>query len=282
MEQLLDRPEIQSAVIPFIVGLAVAAGLRKVTRGAWIWALFAAFLCSALLINGTTLMPLTGTRKIILLVLGACLVAGLGAFVLRTTNLQRQAATGLVIVSVLWIFWTVMERREATAAAIFVAGAVALNLFTAWGLDLCRKHEARLHGAGFGLLLGTGLCAALGSSALLGQLGLALAAGCGGLFLAWVLLPGQTGGELIHGRPLAILPYLMPAVTIGLAAVIFARLPWYALAPLAAIPLATSLLPYQSESRFMNALVSSLPGLLITGATAFWVWQAGSSSASGY
>ena len=168
------------------------------------------------------------------------------------------------------------------ASSSFCAGGLALILFTAWGLDRCRANEARLHGAGLGLLLGTGLCATLGSSALLGQLSLALAAGCGGLFLAWVLLPGKSGGEQIHGRPLAILPYLMPAVTIGLAAAIFARLPWYALAPLAAIPLATSLVPYRSESRFIAALANSLPGLLIAGATALWVWQASSSSASGY
>jgi len=282
MEQLLARPELQSAVIPFVVGLAVAAGLRKFTSQAWIWALFAAFLCSALLINGATLTPLTAARKIILLTLGACLVASLGAFVLRSVNLQRQAATALVILAVFWIFWVVLGRYDSKSIAIFTAGELVLVLFTAWGLDRCRSHEARLHGAGLGLLLGTGLCATLGASALLGQLALALGAACGGLLLAWVLLPGQSGGEQLKRRPLAIMPYLMPAVTIGLAAVMLARLPWYTLAPLAAIPLATSLVPYRSESRFLTALIGSLPGLIIAGATAFWVWHAGSSNASGY
>jgi len=268
--------------MPFIVGLAVAAGLRKITSNAWIWALFAAFLCSALLINGTMLEPLTGTRKIILLILGACLVSSLGAFLLRSLNLQRQAATGLVILGVFWIFWTVLGRYDGRAVVIFTAGLLTLVLFTAWGLDRCRNQEAQLHAAGLGLLLGTGACALLGSSALLGQLALALAAACGGLYLTWVVLPGQSGGEQLHARPLAIMPYLMPAVSIGMAAVIFARLPWYALAPLAVIPLATSLVPYRSESRLLSALVNSLPGLIIAGATALWVWYAGSSSASGY
>jgi hypothetical protein len=40
--------------------------------------------------------------------------------------------------------------------------------------------------------------------------------------------------------------------------------------------------PFKSESRFLTALVTSLPGLVIAAATAFWVWQAGSSSSSGY
>lgn len=282
MEELLVRPEMQSAVIPFIVGLAVAAGLRTITSSAWIWALFAAFLCSALLINGATLTPMTGTRKIILLVLGACLVAGLAAPVLRSVSLQRQAVVGVVILAMLWIFWAVIARRDPVAIGLFIAGAVTLVLVAGWGLDRCRKHEARLHGAGLGLMFGTGLCAMLGSSALLGQLSLALAAGCGGLLLAWVLLPSQANGERVNDRPLATLPYLMPAVTIGLAAVIFARLPWFALAPLAGIPFATSLATYRIESRFLSALVNSLPGMVIAGATAVWVWHVSSSSASGY
>lgn len=281
MEQLLSRPEVQSAVIPFIVALAVAVGLKKVTASAWIWALFAAFLCSALLINGTTLIPLTGTRKIILLVLGACLVAALVPIVLRSVRWQRQLATGLVILAMLWVFWPTIERQGNNAIIYFLAGGLMLIWFTAWGLDRCRGRQAQLHGAGLGLLLGTGLCATLGASALLGQLSLALAAGCGGLLLAWVL-PGNAVTANTVGRPLAILPYLMPAIMISLAATLFARLPWYALASLAAIPLATSLVPFNSESRFLNALVNSLPGLAIAAASAFWVWQTGSSSASGY
>jgi len=278
MEQILSRPEIQSAVIPFIVGLAVAAGLRKFTASGWMWALLFAFLASVLLINGATVMPLTGTRKIILLVLGAGLVAAVVPYVLRSIRVQRQLATGLVILAMLWVFWPVVERHGRNAIVFFLAGGLVLIWFTAWGLDRCRRHESRLHGAGFGLLLGTGLCAIAGASALLGQLSLALAAACGGLLLAWVL-PGTAGADGVRNRPLAILPYLMPAVMIGLAATLFARLPWYALAPLAAIPLATSLLPFDSENRFLNALVNSLPGLIIAAATAFWFWQA---SGSGY
>lgn len=281
MDQLLSRPEFQSAVIPFLLGLAATAGLRKFTGNAWIWALFSAFLVSALLINGPTLTPLTGTRKIILLVLGGCVSAAVFPALLRQSRLQASAAILIALLSLLWVFWAVVARQETTAIAMFLVGATALVLFTAWGLDRTRDDEARLHAAGLPLLLGTGLGATAGSSALLGQLGLALAAASGGAFLGWVLL-GKADATRNANEPLAVLPYLLPAVLIGLAATLFARLPWYALIPLAAIPLATSLVPFKSESRFPAALVNSLPGLIIALVTAFWVWQAGSSSTSGY
>ena len=130
-------------------------------------------------------------------------------------------------------------------------------------------------------MLGIGLCATAGASALLGQLGIALAAATAGLFLTWVLA-GSSVGEGKAGGPLLALPYLLPAVLIGLAASLFARLPWYALIPLAAIPLAAGLVPVKIESRFLSALLYTLPGLAIALATAYWVWQAGSSGSSGY
>ena len=74
---------------------------------------------------------------------------------------------------------------------------------------------------------------------------------------------------------------MLAPLLLGLAAVIFARLPWYALLALAAIPLAVSLLPLKSDSRFLSALLSSLPGLVIAIAVGFWIWQSGSSD-SGY
>ena len=277
MDQLLSRPEIQSAVIPFIVALAVAAGLRKITAGAWIWALLAAFAVAALLINGPTLTPLTGTRKIILLILGGGLVAALGAALIRPVRSQQTALVALSALSVLWVFGAVVARKDGTGIALFAAGALALVLGLAWGFERVRANDARLHGAGLALLLGTGLCATAGSSALLGQLALALAAAGGGLFLAWVLLGGRGAST-----PLATISYLLPALLIGLAASLFARQPWYALIPLATIPMVASLVPFKSDSRFMSALVYTLPGMVIALGTAFWVWQAGSSGSSGY
>ncbi len=268
-------------MIPFLVALLLHIGLKKITATAWIWALFAAFLISSGLINGVTVTPLTGTRKIILLVLGSLALAAAAPYLIRQVKLQRAATPVLAILALLWVFGKVVARMDLTGIALFLTGGVSLILLLLWAFDRIARDDARLHGAGFSLLLGTGLSAAAAASALLGQLALGLAAASGGVLLAWVLKGGAVGSGKVIGS-LSILPYVLSVALIGLAAVIFARLPWYALIPLAAIPIATSLVSVKPDTRFFSALLNSLPGLIIALAVSFWVWQAGSSSASGY
>jgi hypothetical protein len=277
MDQILNRPEIQSAVAPFAVALLVYFGLRKISAEAWLWAVFAAFLVSAVLINGVSFTPLTGTRKIILLVLTSFVAAALLPRLLARVNLQRAAAGAAVVLALLWVFWTVMTRMEAGDIALLLAGSVGFGLWLLFWFDRLKNSDARLHAAGFSLLVGVGLSATAAASALLGQLTLALAAASGGAFLGWVLF-GKNGAK---NSPITTLPYVLAPLLLGLAAIIFARLPWYALLVLAAIPLAVSLLPQKSESRFLGALLCSLPGLVIATAVGYWVWQS-SGSSSGY
>lgn len=92
MDQILNRPEIQSAVVPFVVALLAYIGLRKISTLAWLWAILAAFLVSVVLINGLTVTPLTGTRKIILLVMASIFAAALLPGLLPRVNLQRAIA----------------------------------------------------------------------------------------------------------------------------------------------------------------------------------------------
>ena len=280
MDQLLSRPEIQSAVVPFLVALLCYLGLKKLTASAWIWALFAAFLAASILINGSTLIPLTGTRKIILLVLASCLVAGLAPTIIRRVNLRRGASAILGVLAILWIFWRVVARMEVTSMVSFLAGGVVLVLWLTWIFGRLTGNQARLHGAGFSLLLGTGLSAIAGASALLGQLALSLSAASGAVLLAWVLI-GKSTGPAQPNRSISTLPYALAPALFGLAAVIFERVPWYALIPLASIPLASQLIPGKPDSRFLAALASSLPGLIVALGVAFWIWHSGNSD-SGY
>lgn len=280
MDQILNRPEIQSAVLPFITGLLLYFGLRKLTAKAWIWGVFTAFLISAGLINGLTITPLTGTRKVILLVIAAFILASLIHRLI--TNIQfRQITMHLFGASaMLWVFWKIMLRMDASAMALFLAGALGLVIWLVWAFERFANDEVRLHSAGFSLLLGTGLSATAGASALLGQLTLSLAAASGGVLLAWVI-KGKAVDSDDTTTAASTLPYALAAALFGVAAVLLARTPWYALIPLASIPLVTGLVPKISETRFTNALVTSLPGLVVALAVAFWVWQSGSSS-SGY
>jgi len=277
MDNLLDRPEVQSALLPFVIALVLALGLRKLTATAWLWAMFAAFTLSALLINGLTLTPLTGTRKIILLIGGALFVAALLPGVLARLRLQRPFTDLFCLLALGWVFSAVVARMQTLQIAMIAAGAVAFAFTLQLSFERVIVNPARLHGAGLGLLLGVGLAATAAASALLGQLGLALAAACGGAYLAWVI----TGASGNAKQLVVTLPYVLAPLLLGVASVLFARLPWYALIPLAFIPLAASLVPLKFESRFARALVASLPGLVIALATAFWVWKS-SGSASGY
>jgi hypothetical protein len=179
----------------------------------------------------------------------------------------------------LWVFWAVVMRMQSAAMILFLAGTISLVLVLEALFERVCENPAQLHGAGLGLLLGVGLSATAAASALLGQLALALAAASGGAFLAWVV----TGKAVERQAQQSIhtLPYVLAPTLLGTAAVIFARLPWYALVPLASIPLAVSLVPQRTESRFLRALLTSLPGLVIAIAVALYVWLSG-SSASGY
>jgi hypothetical protein len=281
MDQFLNRPEFQSAVIPFIAALLVYSGVRKFTAAAWLWAVFAAFLVSVGLINGATITPLTGTRKIILLVLGSLIFAALAPYVIRRIELQRAVAPVLTILALFWVFGKVVARMDITGILLFLGGGLALVFWLAWAFARISRDDARLHGAGLGLLLGVGLSAAAGASALLGQLALAMSAAVGGVLLAWVLTGKAARSESFDGT-ISTLPYILSAASFGLAATVFARMPWQALIPLALIPFAVRLVPMRPGSRFLAALVYTLPGLVIALAVFFWVWQSGASSSSGY
>jgi hypothetical protein len=277
MENFLYRPEIQSAVLPFVIALVISLVLRKLTATAWPWALLAAFSVSALLINGFTLTPLTGTRKIILLIGAALFAAALLPGVLTRLRLQRPFTALFCLLALAWVFSAVVARMQTLQIAMIAAAAVAFALTLQLSFERVTANPARLHGAGLSLLLGVGLSATAAASALLGQLALALAAASGGAYLAWVI----TGAGGKSKQLVVTLPYVLAPLLLGVASVLFARMPWYALIPLAFIPLAVSLVPDKAESRFMRALLASLPGLVIALATSFWVWKS-SGSASGY
>jgi len=274
MDNLLSRPEVQSALLPFVIALAVALALRKFRTTAWLWAMSAAFAVSATLINGFTLTPLTGTRKIILLIAAALLIAALLPRVLKRFRLQRPVIDLYCLLALAWVFWAVVARMDTEPGLQFAVGSVVLGMVLQRLFERIEADPARLHGAGLSLLLGVGLSATAAASALLGQLALALAAASGGAFLAWVLAGVDSG--VPAKQPVVTLPYVVAPLLIGLAANLFARLPWQALVPLALIPLAVSLVPDKFESRFARAALASLPGLVIALAVAFWVWQTSS------
>ena len=74
MNDLLANPAIQSGIIPFLIALIAAWGLRRL---GWVWSglgFAIAYYVSVYLAAGFQLTPLTSTRKI--LILGMAAIAG--------------------------------------------------------------------------------------------------------------------------------------------------------------------------------------------------------------
>ena len=205
MEQLLSRPEIQSAVIPFRDrtgglsrpaqsnrhGMAMGAARRVPGIGRADQRPHA---------DTPHRHPQNHTAGHRLIFHGRTVALGSASH-----NLQRRFTTIVCQVALLWVFWAVLGRMDSASMVLFLAGTISLVLVLEWSFVRVVEQPAQLHGAGFSLLLGVGLSATAAASALLGQLALALAAASGGAFLGWVLIGNaraQTASSLSPPCPM--------------------------------------------------------------------------------
>jgi hypothetical protein len=133
----------------------------------------------------------------------------------------------------------------------------------------------RHHAVLFGAALATGIACVLGTSALLGQLGMALglAAGSG-------LLLGLFGVRIASSCALRV-PVMLATALLGLGGVVLATLPWYCLIPLAAVPIVVRWLALPS-SRPAAVLVATLAALVPGAVAVALAWSALDPSSYGY
>ena len=229
MDRLLASPEFQG-LAPFVVSLIVLLLLRNL-RPAWsALAVSCGLLTIVLLVNGVTVMPLTGTRKIMLIGLGAGPVGLLVAAVLRG-RMQAIVFPLAAALATAWVFWIVLSRKSGVELVLFGAGSIAYVAWLVSSLQTLAEQPLRAAAAGTALALGTGVSVLLGASALLGQLGMGLGAASGALLLVVAFLRDVRGGSAFT---------LLVALTSGLlgcAGVLFAKLPWFALLPLLLVTL---------------------------------------------
>ena len=231
MNELLSQPALQSSLIPFCT--ALAAGVLLVA-GAGRWAglsVLVGFYAAVYLIAGFEFAPLTSTRKILLLGLGAIPV-GVALDALRiNARVGAGALFWLAGAALLWVVWPVVQREEVRAAVgLGGMGVIYAVVVTSMATEL----GARPRHAGVALLtmsLGTGGAALMGASALIGQLGLALGAATGAWLLLAMFKPTVGAGNTLT-LPVAFLNALL-----GYSALVYARLPWFGLVPLVLIPL---------------------------------------------
>jgi hypothetical protein len=267
MHDLLINPAFQAGILPFAAALIAGMVLGRL---GWYWAglaLTAGFVATVYFTAGFQLQPWTSTRKMIALGLGA---VGLGLLLDIYPWSRRWLPTMLFLAAaaaVLWLVWPVWHRRTGLEWWLLGIGSV---LYAGWctvAMEALRAKPIQAATAATALGFGTGAVTLLGSSALLGQLGLALGAAAGALVLIVIFMRKTEIGSL------AMLP---AGILLGLAGVsghVYAKVPWYSLATLALVPLCARVPLPSRWPRWLQASIA----LTVTGAPAgigaWLVWR---------
>jgi hypothetical protein len=252
MDELLANPAVQAAGAPFILALAVAATLRH-TRLLGL-AVAVAFAAVIGLTIGYSFESLTAVRKLVLVGLGVAPVILLLVWRrLDPPALLRSIFAAAAAASALWVLWRLLEQQEVQSAMVrgFAAAAYMALLVDASlrvGTDATRAASTSLI-----LGLAAGALALVGASALLAQIGIAVAAGAGAVLLVRMADAHAARVEWTLALPAAVISGL-----VGLLAVFTGSLPWFALIPTLAIPWATRLVCQESRSVWLACILTSV------------------------
>jgi hypothetical protein len=256
MEELLANPAVQAAVAPFLSALAAAAALRR-TRLLGIAVAFAFALVIGLT-TGFAFEPLTATRKLVLIGLGtAILVLALEMPGARPKPAIRATLCAAAAAAAVWMVWRVLQQQEPFNATLY---GLAAGAYIAALLESClRATDDGMRTSGISLMLGlaAGALALLGASALLAQIGIAVAAGAGAVVLVQVI-----GGQRGPAGWTLVLPAAVITGLAGLLAVFTGSLPWYCLLPTLGIPWAARLVRQEGRAPWLAALLTALAGLV--------------------
>ncbi|MDH3689285.1 MAG: hypothetical protein OEU36_07370 [Gammaproteobacteria bacterium] len=260
MNNLLSYPEVQSVLLPFVVSLTSGLILK---RWGWCWAgigVLLGYLVATLPLNGFQFVPLTGTRKVIVLALAAGIFGLVIDPLQLKTRLRFTMFFAIGALAIAWIIWPVVSRKETLEMSALLAGGLVYCGWLAASLELLRQDSLRVASATVALGAGTGLAATLGATALLGQMGISVAAASGACLIIVVFSARNTADTVLTFAVGLVLGLL------GYVAFVFARLPWFALLPLALVPVVARLPLPQRLPRILQAVattaVASLPAIV--------------------
>jgi len=242
MITLLDNPIVQSAVLPFIISLACGLLMAFIAPRWFGLVLPLSFYPAAFLISGLQLLPLTSTRKI--LIVGLVAVIVVMALIRLPLALRRYGLSLLMIAAaVAWVLWP----RLATSAG-FAWPPLLLGVVYLYWLTIATEYQQQPTSQLLTLLVmatTVAIIATLGSSALLGQLSGVLAATIGALLLVMLLTARMVDTDLL------ILPAALIIGLTSLAAVHYATLKWYTLFGVALLPL-VPYMPINMHNRWLR------------------------------
>lgn len=269
MSDIWIHPGFQAGVLPGFVAFLLFAVLIRF-RGLAGFAVIAGFVATVMVTTGISLDPLTSTRKVLLIGLLSPIIGAIYEWVPMPKWLRSGSIAVIAGGCLLWILWPYMQRTDVENLVLTAGG---LTLFVAWmslAFSWVEKKSivaasSVLTASGFGV----GLSALLGASAMLGQWGIALgAAGASGLIVSLFIKKSSEAGSIfvtISGLLLAL---------IAAAAVVYAKLPWYALPTLALIPLMAHVRVDVARSKYIHAAIWLIAGFILAAVSVYLTWKA--------
>lgn len=266
MSAWFSHPAVQSGVAPFIAGLVTVELFRRLRLSGL--AVIAGFCATVYLVADFSFSPLTAVRKTVLTGLVAAGLALLLDLLPRGWTFVRFLITVAAGAVALWVFWPVLSQKNMKEMLLYGGGIAAYLAWLAALMDGLGDKPVQAGAAGWALGIGTGGAALLGASALLGQLGLAIGAASG----AYLFIQMISGEKLSCGRTYTLALSLLCGL-LGAAALLLAKLPWYCLPILAAVPLGAYLPVPERLALWLRMLILSLFTGAICAAAIVLMWR---------
>ncbi len=264
LQEWLNHPAVQSGLAPFVVALLAAELLRRLRLSGL--AIIAGFAVTVYLASNFSVDPLTATRKIVWLGIASSLLGV--ALIWFNGSLWRPILSIIAAAAAILVSLRILQQQPLDVAMQWGVGCALYVGWLVFWMDDLRDAPVRAGSAGVALGLGTGGAALFGGSALLGQFGLALGAAAG----AYLMILAVTGSRLPCGRSFT-LPLSLIAGLTGSLAVLTTQLPWYALAPLAAIPLAAKIPVSEKQALWVQSLLLSVATLACAAGAIYLTWR---------
>jgi len=268
MITLLDNPIVQSAVLPFIVSLACGLLVAFIAPRWFGLILPVSFYPAAFLISGLQLLPLTSTRKILILGVVAVIVVVLA---MKLPLAVRRLGLSLIIIvtAVAWVLWPRLTIGEGIVWMPLLTGVAYL-----YWLSVSTDYQQQATSQLLTLLVMTttvAVIAMLGSSALLAQLSGALASAVGALLLVMRLTARMVDTDLL------ILPAVLITGLISLSAVHYATLKGYTLFGVALLPL-VPYIPIKIHNQWLRLAIQLIIMVPLAAGAAFFALDASGDS----
>lgn len=230
MNEMLQSPLFQSAILPFVVAL-VAAELFQRLRLSGL-AVIAAFCATLFFTYDFAFWPLTAIRKLELAVLAGTALALAIDILLSKSRFIFILPPIFAALATLWVLSSAFSQVAPAHKWQYVGGVA---LFVAWLAAACdglRDDSVKSSAAAWGLGLGAGLAAWLAGSSLPGMFGVSV--GCASA--AYLFIQVFSDQRLPAGRAFVFPASLITGLAAA-AAVMLGKLPWIVMPVLAIIPL---------------------------------------------